>query len=236
MNFGQAIAALKEGKKVTRKGWNGKNMFLWLKPATRIKSEWCKDPMLKTLADNNGGEIDALGTICMFTAQKQILSGWLASQTDLLSEDWEILDDSDCAMEVDNRPITERVKTFDDALNILGENNPLVKTYYAIDEAGLAQETTDNDVWAYLKLRIIAAALNEGWEPQFTEDECRYYPWFYLYTQEEIDEMSDERKEELGLLLWGGSANYGSLCGLACANSGGAWSVSAAGISALALL
>ena len=50
---------------------------------------------------------------------------------------------------------------------------------------------------AYLKLRIIAAALNEGWEPQFTEDEWRYYPWFYLYTQKEIDEMDEEEKSRV---------------------------------------
>lgn len=88
LTFGQAVQALKAGKKVARKGWNGKGMFLWLKPAATVKAEWCKDPMLKNLAEANGGEIEALGTICMFTAQKQILSGWLASQTDILSEDW----------------------------------------------------------------------------------------------------------------------------------------------------
>lgn len=91
MTFGHAIKALKAGHKVARKGWNGLNMFLWLKPAATVKAEWCKDPMLKDLAEANGGEIEALGTICMFTAQKQILSGWLASQTDMLSEDWVIV-------------------------------------------------------------------------------------------------------------------------------------------------
>ena len=91
MNFGQAIQALKEGKQVTRSGWNGKGMFLWLKPATTIKEEWCKDPMLSTIVHNNGGEIQALGTICMLTADKKILTGWLASQTDMLAEDWEVV-------------------------------------------------------------------------------------------------------------------------------------------------
>lgn len=91
MDFGKAIEALKEGNKVTRKGWNGKNMWLWLKPATTIKSEWCKDPMLKEIVDANGGEAEALGTICMKTADNKILTGWLASQTDMLSNDWEIL-------------------------------------------------------------------------------------------------------------------------------------------------
>lgn len=96
MNFGEAIAALKAGKRVTRKGWNGKGMFLWLKPQTIIKSDWCKDPLLKELCDANGGEILALGTICMYThdstGRKAILTGWLASQSDMLCEDWEVLD------------------------------------------------------------------------------------------------------------------------------------------------
>lgn len=92
MNFGLAIEALKKGHKVARRGWNGRNMFLWLKPAATVKAEWCKDPKLKALAEENGGKIEALGTICMFTAQKQILSGWLASQTDMLAEDWVVVE------------------------------------------------------------------------------------------------------------------------------------------------
>jgi hypothetical protein len=96
MDFGGAIKALKEGHKVARKGWNGKGMFLWLKPATEVKAEWCKDPMLKDLAEENGGSILALGTICMYThdgtGRKAILTGWLASQSDMLLEDWVIVD------------------------------------------------------------------------------------------------------------------------------------------------
>lgn len=96
MNLGEAIAALKAGKRVTRKGWNGKGMFLWLKPQTVIKSDWCKDSMLKKLCDDNGGELLALGTICMYThdstGRKAILTGWLASQSDMLGEDWEIIE------------------------------------------------------------------------------------------------------------------------------------------------
>ena len=92
LNFGDAIKALKEGKKVTRKGWNGKNIWLWLKPATTIKAEWCKDPMLKEIVDSNGGEAEALGTICMKTADNKILTGWSASQTDMLCEDWMVVE------------------------------------------------------------------------------------------------------------------------------------------------
>lgn len=89
--FGEAIEALKQGKKVARKGWNGKGMYLWLKPAATIKAEWCKDPILKDIAEANGGEVEALGTICMKTADGKILTGWLASQTDMLFEDWVIV-------------------------------------------------------------------------------------------------------------------------------------------------
>lgn len=79
LNFGDAIKALKTGKKVARKGWNGKGMFLWLKEGTIIFSDWCKDPILKSICEANGGDIDALPTICMKTADNKVLTGWLAS-------------------------------------------------------------------------------------------------------------------------------------------------------------
>ena len=92
MNFGEAIEALKSGRKVTRSGWNGTGMFLWLKPAAVIRAEWCKDHILKELAESQNGYIQALGTICMKTAQNQVLTGWLASQTDMLADDWKIVE------------------------------------------------------------------------------------------------------------------------------------------------
>lgn len=90
--FGIAIEALKSGKRVARSGWNGKGMYLWLLPAAKVKAEWCREPHLKEKAEQNGGEIECLGSIRMFTADQKVLTGWLASQTDILSEDWEILD------------------------------------------------------------------------------------------------------------------------------------------------
>lgn len=86
--FGQAVESLKRGWFVARKGWNGKGMFLWLKPFSLVKSEWCKDPKLKAVIDANGGEMEAYGTVCMKTADNRIVTGWLASQTDMLSNDW----------------------------------------------------------------------------------------------------------------------------------------------------
>ena len=76
---------------------------------------------------------------------------------------------------------------------------------------------------AYLKLRIITAALNEGWEPQFTEDERRWYPYFVLWSKDEIDNMSDEDKDNRELLLWGGSASSGAPCGSSYSYSNDAW-------------
>ena len=90
--FGIAIEALKAGSRVARAGWNGKGMYLWLLPAAIVKAEWCREPHLKAMAEANGGEIEALGSIRMMTADKKILTGWLASQTDILAEDWIILE------------------------------------------------------------------------------------------------------------------------------------------------
>ena len=66
---------------------------------------------------------------------------------------------------------------------------------------------------AYLKLRIITEALNEGWKPQFTEGERRWYAWYELLTKEEMDAMSDKEKEERRVVGRAGSyANaYGGL-------------------------
>lgn len=89
--FGEAIEALKQGKKVQRKGWNGKGMYLWLLPATEVKREWVKDPMLLEAFGEND-ILSCLGSIRMLTATGEVLTGWLASQSDMLSEDWVILD------------------------------------------------------------------------------------------------------------------------------------------------
>jgi len=92
MKFGEAIEAMKDGKFVTRKGWNGKNMYLWYMPPATVKAEWCKEPHLKAIADANGGEVECLGSIRMKTADNKVLTGWLASQTDMMSEDWAVYD------------------------------------------------------------------------------------------------------------------------------------------------
>lgn len=91
LTFGQAIHFLKIGRRVSRAGWNGKGMYLWLLPAAKVKAEWCREAHLKAVAEANGGEIEALGSIRMMTADRKVLTGWLASQTDILAEDWTVL-------------------------------------------------------------------------------------------------------------------------------------------------
>ena len=135
--------------------------------------------------------------------------------------------------EQEQKPVTERIKTFEDACNELGEDNPLVQAYRSADFNTSGNSKDVLDVIAYLKLRIIAAALNEGWEPQFTEEEYRWFPWFYLYTEEELKDKSEEWKNKHALVLWGGSASSGSSCGLAYAYSYSAFSNSGANIGAL---
>ena len=129
--------------------------------------------------------------------------------------------------EVDNRPVTERIKTFEDAVKATGMTLPF-------DNNQLSY--LPKDVVAYMKLRVIAAALNELHEdtldefPKFTTDEYRYYPWFNLYTQEEIDKMGEENKKKLW--LFSAHSDNGANYGLASAYSYYAWAVSNAYISA----
>lgn len=110
-----------------------------------------------------------------------------------------------------NRPITERVKTFEDACREIGVDPDTVQAQW--EEAGL----TMPDEVAYQKLRIIAAALNEGWQPEFTENEWRWYPWFCLWTEEELSEKDDEWKANHALIS---TEDYsGDFAGFACAYS-----------------
>ena len=87
--------------------------------------------------------------------------------------------------------VMERVKTFDDALKELGDDNQLVKEYYERWQL-VGDKDVSKDYVAYLKLRIITAALNEGWEPEFIPGERRWAPYFLLYTKEEYEKLNDD--------------------------------------------
>lgn len=81
MNFGEAIELLKKGQMVQRQGWNGKGMHLYL-----------EDMLSYTIGEGvfKGERRTYRPCIVMFTAQQQHQPGWLASQADMLAEDWEV--------------------------------------------------------------------------------------------------------------------------------------------------
>lgn len=86
MNFGDALAALKDGKKVSRSGWNGKSMFLFLVQGSEFVVN--RPPLLGIYPE--GTKIKYCPHIDMKTADGSIVP-WLASQTDVLAIDWDIL-------------------------------------------------------------------------------------------------------------------------------------------------
>ena len=78
MDFGKAIEALKQDKLVAREGWNGKGMFLYLAVVTAVQ----------TIEGVPCGISNVRPCIVMKDAQGMCVPGWLASQTDMLAEDW----------------------------------------------------------------------------------------------------------------------------------------------------
>ena len=83
MNFSQALESIKLGSRVAREGWNGKKMFLFLVPGSRFKVN--RAPLLGIYPE--GTEVDYCPHIDMKTADDRVVP-WLASQTDLLADDW----------------------------------------------------------------------------------------------------------------------------------------------------
>lgn len=90
MSFGHALEALKQGHRVSRSGWNGKDMWLALScNGTRsVPADNFWSPQNRQYANLQGGVATVLPSITMKTASGEILMGWLASQTDMLAEDW----------------------------------------------------------------------------------------------------------------------------------------------------
>jgi hypothetical protein len=93
MNFGEAIEQLKQGKKLARMGWNGRGMWIILVPGSDVQVR-AGTPYANALGD--GATIEILPHIDMWTVnadgRRAMLPGWLASQTDMLSNDWVTVD------------------------------------------------------------------------------------------------------------------------------------------------
>ena len=83
MDFGQALSAIKAGKRVAREGWNGKSMYVFLVPGSTFTVN--REPLLSIMGE--GTQVQYHAHIDMKTAQGYVVP-WLASQADLLADDW----------------------------------------------------------------------------------------------------------------------------------------------------
>ena len=96
MSFGLAIEAAKLGNKIARTGWNGKNIFVVYMPPLHLPPFNTQEPGPK-VNDRTAkliGEdtpLDCQPYFAMFNAQKQWIPGWVASQSDMLADDWQII-------------------------------------------------------------------------------------------------------------------------------------------------
>lgn len=122
-----------------------------------------------------------------------------------------------------SKSVMERIKTFEDACRELG----IDADEWMNDREGLGFEP---DIIAYMKLRVIVAALNEGWKPKFTTDENRYYPYFQLCTKDEFEETSEENRKMI--FCWGGSSSDDANGIFSYVYSNIAWEVAQANVSA----
>lgn len=87
LTFGDALSLLKRGTKVARAGWNGKKMFLFLVPGSQFTVN--RAPLLGIYPE--GTQIDYHPHIDMKTADDKVVP-WLASQSDMLAEDWGVVE------------------------------------------------------------------------------------------------------------------------------------------------
>ena len=89
MDFGMALVALKRGECVARSGWNGKGMFLTLQNGSEVTGDVMRNDGAKNYYGKS--KVKICSHIDMKAADSSYVVGWLASQTDMLAEDWEIV-------------------------------------------------------------------------------------------------------------------------------------------------
>lgn len=110
------------------------------------------------------------------------------------------------------------IKTYEDACEALGINP--IERVASYDKDGEVE--VERSVIAFMKLATIAWALRGGKKVDFTEKDCWYYPWFYIYSEEYIQDMTQEEKQNVNLIkidssrcvAHGGNANYGAAAGV----------------------
>ena len=95
MKFGEAIECARNGKKIAREGWNGKNMYVYMTEGCTIPAdEWvARIPSQElTEAEKERGDVIIIAHLDMMNAQGTRIIGWLASQTDMLADDWYVVE------------------------------------------------------------------------------------------------------------------------------------------------
>lgn len=97
LSFGTALLVMKSGRKVARKGWNGKGMWIVLMPRLQLPPHSRQEPGAKVndrTAKHIGVDtpLDSQPYIAMWTAPQQWQPGWLASQADMLADDWMVVE------------------------------------------------------------------------------------------------------------------------------------------------
>ena len=94
LNFGEALQVAKEGSKIARKGWNGKNMWVAMTPGKVLNLAehdiWTQN--VKDVAEANGGKVTLQPYMIMKNVVDEIQIGWIATQSDMLADDWFIVD------------------------------------------------------------------------------------------------------------------------------------------------
>lgn len=96
MNFGEALAALNEGKMVSRSGWNGKNMFIYKTVGNTVSKDFIPKfaslpEKVKAFLAERGTDVVFQPSLTMYTAAGEMQPGWLASQSDMLALDWDLV-------------------------------------------------------------------------------------------------------------------------------------------------
>ncbi len=92
MDFGEALKQLKVGKKVARAGWNGRGMWVALTDGSTFGNDMARVGSAQHLARERPGDIRIAPRLDMKAADGTLVIGWLASQTDLLAEDWSVVE------------------------------------------------------------------------------------------------------------------------------------------------
>ena len=93
MTFGVALELAKQGYRITRKGWNGRGMFVYYQEGSEVETDNLRCKAIRNWMESKGfSAISIQGHLDMKNAQDEIIVGWLAAQPDLLSDDWEVFE------------------------------------------------------------------------------------------------------------------------------------------------